>query len=90
MFCVTVMIKVALSVNTVRLAVSVVTSVKRLFPKPTSLKASSATVVYEKAEGAETAIEKCPMKCIRDFSTGYPEGSSFTAPNAPAKQETAA
>ena len=36
-----------------------------------------ASVVYDKSEGAEAAIEKCPMKCIRDFSKGYPDGSSF-------------
>lgn len=33
---------------------------------------------YEQPEEAEAAIEKCPTKCIRDFSSGYPEGSSFT------------
>jgi len=32
----------------------------------------------EQLEDAELAIEKCPTKCIRDFSSGYPEGSSFT------------
>ncbi len=35
---------------------------------------------YEQLEDAELAIEKCPTKCIRDFSTGYPEGSSFAPP----------
>jgi electron transport complex protein RnfB len=38
---------------------------------------------YEKLdelEGIELAIEKCPTKCIRDFCTGYPEGSSFAPP----------
>lgn len=31
----------------------------------------------EQLEDAERAVEKCPTKCIRDFSSGYPEGSSF-------------
>ncbi len=34
----------------------------------------------EQLEDAELAIEKCPTKCIRDFSSGYPEGSSFAPP----------
>ena len=32
---------------------------------------------YEDHEDALDAVEKCPTKCIRDFSRGYPEGSSF-------------
>jgi electron transport complex protein RnfB len=36
-----------------------------------------AEVIYEDHEGALDAVEKCPTKCIRDFSMGYPEGSSF-------------
>ncbi len=32
---------------------------------------------FEQLEDAEAAVEKCPTKCIRDFSSGYPEGSSF-------------
>ena len=35
---------------------------------------------YEQPENAGMAVEKCPTKCIRDFSTGYPEGSSFAPP----------
>ncbi len=63
---------------------------KKTVPEAYVIESFLATVVYESAEGAEAAIEKCPMKCIRDFSLGYPEGSSFQAPGAPAKQETAA
>ncbi len=63
---------------------------KKTVPEAYAIENFLASVIYESATGAEAAIEKCPMKCIRDFSTGYPEGSSFTAPNAPAKQETAA
>ncbi|WP_303721523.1 RnfABCDGE type electron transport complex subunit B [Malonomonas rubra] len=35
---------------------------------------------YEKLdelEDIELAVTKCPTKCIRDFSSGYPAGSSF-------------
>lgn len=32
---------------------------------------------YEQPDDAAVAIDKCPTKCIRDFSSGYPEGSSF-------------
>jgi electron transport complex protein RnfB len=39
---------------------------------------------YDQLEGAEAAIEKCPTKCIRDFSSGYPQGSSFAPPRNPA------
>jgi len=36
-----------------------------------------ATVVYEQDAEAFEAIVKCPTKCIRDLSEGYPEGSTF-------------
>ena len=38
-----------------------------------------ASVVYEHDTEAAVAIAKCPTKCIRDFSLGYPEGSSLVA-----------
>jgi electron transport complex protein RnfB len=35
-----------------------------------------AAVVYEHADEAVEALAKCPTKCIRDFSEGYPDGST--------------
>jgi len=49
-----------------------------------------ATVVYDHHLPAVSAVEKCPTHCIRDFSVGYPEGSSFTPPTVSMKTETAA
>lgn len=34
-----------------------------------------ATVVYGQDAEAAEAVGKCPTRCIRDFTTGYPEGS---------------
>ena len=36
-----------------------------------------ATVVYEHESEAFEALPKCPTKCIRDFTQGYPEGSKL-------------
>lgn len=36
-----------------------------------------ARVVYEQDAEAFEAIAKCPTKCIRDFTDGYPEGSNL-------------
>jgi len=36
-----------------------------------------ARVDYEHHDQAAAAVAKCPTKCIRDFETGYPQGSSF-------------
>ncbi len=63
---------------------------KKTVPDAYSIDNFLATVDYEHDEGAETAVVKCPTKCIRDFNTGYPEGSTFKAPHPPAEQETAA
>lgn len=49
-----------------------------------------ARVVYEHDGPAETAVGKCPTKCIRDFTGGYPEGSSFAPPAVPVKDPEAA
>lgn len=49
-----------------------------------------ARVVYEHDEDADQALEKCPMKCIRDFSIGYPDGSKLTAPTAVVQKSSAA
>ncbi len=57
---------------------------KKTVPEAYVIENFLARVEYAAATGAEAAVEKCPTKCIRDFSTGYPEGSSFVAPGAPA------
>ena len=44
-----------------------------------------ARTVYQQPEGAAAAVAKCPTKCIRDFTEGYPEGSTFAAPTVPVK-----
>jgi electron transport complex protein RnfB len=49
-----------------------------------------ATVVYENHDQAPVAVEKCPTKCIRDFMTSYPEGSSFAEVVVPLKQKNEA
>ncbi len=36
-----------------------------------------ARVIYDDAAETRAAMEKCPTKCIRDFSEGYPDGSTF-------------
>jgi electron transport complex protein RnfB len=63
---------------------------KKTVPEAYQIENFLARVDYEHDQNAAQAIEKCPMKCIRDFSTGYPEGSSFTALHAPAARDTAA
>jgi electron transport complex protein RnfB len=37
-------------------------------------------VVYEHHGEAAVAVPKCPTKCIRDFTSGYPQGSTFGPP----------
>jgi Na+-translocating ferredoxin:NAD+ oxidoreductase subunit B len=49
-----------------------------------------ARVVYEHGGSVAAAVDKCPTRCIRDFSLGYPQGSTFTVPTSPQKSETAA
>jgi len=49
-----------------------------------------ARVDYTQSAQTEAAVEKCPTKCIRDFSTGYPEGSSFAPPTVPSRRDVAA
>ena len=48
-----------------------------------------ARTVEDHADAADEALEKCPTKCIRDFRSGYPEGSSFAPPVAPARNASA-
>jgi electron transport complex protein RnfB len=49
-----------------------------------------ATVIPEHVQEAGPGVEKCPTKCIRDFTEGYPQGSSFSFVAGPAKPEQAA
>ncbi len=58
---------------------------KKTAPESYQIENFLARVDYASAENAATAVVKCPTKCIRDFSTGYPAGSSFSAPT-PVKQ----
>lgn len=53
---------------------------KKTAPEAYVIEDFLAKVVYDQYQQAGPGIEKCPTKCIRDFSTGYPEGSSFAAP----------
>ncbi|MDT8440598.1 MAG: RnfABCDGE type electron transport complex subunit B [Desulfuromonadales bacterium] len=36
-----------------------------------------AVLDYNAAERADEAVAKCPTHCLRDFTEGYPDGSSF-------------
>ena len=49
-----------------------------------------ARTVYPQPEGAAAAAAKCPTKCIRDFTGGYPEGSTFASPTCDVRPEDAA
>jgi electron transport complex protein RnfB len=56
---------------------------KKAAPEAYAIENFLAHVVYDKREGAEAGVEKCPTKCIRDLATqGYPEGSSLKMPGA--------
>ena len=49
---------------------------KKTTPDAYKIENFLAEVVYEQDVEAAEAISKCPTKCIRDFSAGYPEGSA--------------
>ncbi len=63
---------------------------KKTAPEAYSIENFLARVEYDHHQEAAVAIEKCPTKCIRDFSTGYPEGSSFSSPTVPVSRDDAA
>ncbi|MCW8860698.1 MAG: RnfABCDGE type electron transport complex subunit B [Deltaproteobacteria bacterium] len=63
---------------------------KKTAPEAYLIENFLARVDYEHHQDAAQAIEKCPMKCIRDFSTGYPEGSKLAPPKAVSQKDTAA
>ncbi len=50
---------------------------KKTIPDAYKVEDFLAMVVYEQDAEAFEAIDKCPTKCIRDFSVGYPEGSEL-------------
>lgn len=51
---------------------------KKTVPEAYAVETFLARVDYDNDVEAAEAVEKCPTKCIRDFSSGYPEGSSFS------------
>ena len=53
---------------------------KKTVPEAYAVDTFLAKVDYGNDAAAADAVEKCPTKCIRDFSSGYPEGSSFSLP----------
>lgn len=63
---------------------------KKTAPEAYVIENFLAKVSYEKWLDAAPAVEKCPTKCIRDFTTGYPEGSSFASPTVPVNKSVAA
>ncbi|WP_035057799.1 RnfABCDGE type electron transport complex subunit B [Desulfuromonas sp. TF] len=58
---------------------------KKTSPEAYVIEDFLARVVYEHHEQATAAVEKCPTKCIRDFTDGYPQGSTFAPPTVPVK-----
>jgi len=56
---------------------------KKTAPEAYEIENFLARVVYEHYQQAGPGVEKCPTKCIRDFATGYPKGSSFAVPACP-------
>ena len=52
---------------------------KKTIPDAYKIDNFLAEVVYEQDAEAVESITKCPTKCIRDFTVGYPEGSAQIA-----------
>jgi len=63
---------------------------KKTAPEAYMIEDFLARVEYPQHAQAVAAVEKCPTKCIRDFSSGYPEGSSFAPPTVPVAKDNAA
>jgi H+/Na+-translocating ferredoxin:NAD+ oxidoreductase subunit B len=63
---------------------------KKTAPEAYIIEDFLARVVYEHGQEAGAAVEKCPTKCIRDFTFAYPQGSSFTPPTVPVSGNDAA
>jgi electron transport complex protein RnfB len=49
-------------------------------PEAYVMEAFLARAVYPQTDEAAAAVVKCPTHCIRDFTEGYPEGSSLAQP----------
>ena len=58
-------------------------------PEAYQVESFLAKVVYEHSEEAVAAVAKCPTHCIRDFTEGYPDGSTFAASIVPVKSDAA-
>jgi len=63
---------------------------KKTAPEAYVIEDFLARVVYEEYQQAGPGVEKCPTKCIRDFTLGYPEGSSFNSSQPGRPSEDAA
>lgn len=63
---------------------------KKTAPESYLIEDFLARVVYEQHQDAGPSVEKCPTKCIRDFSFGYPEGSSFQSNETRTEPDNAA
>ncbi len=63
---------------------------KKTAPEAYVVEKFLARVEYSHYQEAAAAIEKCPTKCIRDFTEGYPEGSTLAPPVVPVKRPDAA
>jgi H+/Na+-translocating ferredoxin:NAD+ oxidoreductase subunit B len=59
---------------------------EKMAPEAFHLENFLAVVRLGHNEEALEAVAKCPTKCIRDFSEGYPDGVSFTAPVVKSKR----
>ncbi|MCF6179747.1 MAG: RnfABCDGE type electron transport complex subunit B [Geopsychrobacter sp.] len=58
---------------------------KKAVPEAYIIENFLARIDYAATADTQVAVAKCPTKCIRDFSTGYPDGSSFIASNTAVK-----
>jgi electron transport complex protein RnfB len=63
---------------------------KKTAPEAYSIEKMLATVLYDHHFEADDAVSKCPTHCIRNFESGYPDGSSFASPTVPFKPTKAA
>ncbi|MBE0501978.1 MAG: RnfABCDGE type electron transport complex subunit B [Desulfuromonadales bacterium] len=63
---------------------------KKTAPGAYEIENMLASVVYDQHREADQAVDKCPTHCIRNFASGYPDGSRFAAPTVPIKKTKAA
>ncbi|HKK01145.1 MAG TPA: RnfABCDGE type electron transport complex subunit B [Desulfuromonadales bacterium] len=62
---------------------------QKTVPEAYAIEDELARVVFGRDGEAAAAVSKCPTKCIRDFTTGYPEGSALKPAMVPAKRSAA-